>query len=163
MKYFNEKFLYEDLPEEILKKISQDYVTYIENIYSKLPCGFKLLAKGIFLHDGIISEFYWDKRNNVVRLECHCDDLVIGYTDVTITYFEVQNKIDTTSLQPNDEYSYIEIYADEIELLESKYISHKLFFFTKKEIEIISKNVAITVQPKSKKEKKEACKVIIIE
>lgn len=161
MKYFDYECCYED-PDKLFEERCLMYNKYIDSIYTQLPCGFRILARDIYLHDSIIRECIWDKKNKKVTLECDCEDLDIGYVHLTITYFDLYNQLDLKKFEPSQRYKHVEINRSEIELLDSGYISHKMIFFTRNEIEFISKNVSLKIDPSFTKVRNIPCEVTII-
>lgn len=161
MKYFDYECCYED-PDRLFENRCLMYNKYVDSIYSQLPCGFRILARDIYLHDTVIRECIWDPSNKRVTLQCDCEDLDIGYVHLSITYLDLYNQLDIKSLRSSKRYKQTEINRSEIELLDSGYISHKMIFFTRNEIEFISKNISLKIEPSSTKIRNIPCKITIL-
>jgi len=161
MKYFTKEWCLGKLSDNKVNRILNDYNNYIKNIYEKLPLPLKLLTKNMYLHDGIITNVIFFKDKLSIELSGIFGDLQFGYYKLDIKYFNI-DYIENEILKNIFFNKNIKILSDEIELLINDRFSHKFFFDTDKEIEIIFSNIKICISDASKKDYKNViCKVDI--
>lgn len=144
MKYFDYECCYEN-PDELFNQQRDQYNFYIDSIYWKLSFPFKLLTKHIGLHDAIIRKIHWQQPTSTIRLTLDCGDSQIGYFQLQLFYKQIHPSMDKKIVNKFSKAESTEINRNEIEILDNGYISHKMIFFSKKEIEVISKDLYLEI------------------
>lgn len=162
MKYFTKEWYYLKEGEES-KKIMEAYRTYIDKVYDQLPLILQLFARTISLHDGILEEVLFVKDGNILTFKAMIPTWTTWYFKIEIIYTGISN-LSIGKLNSFFKNKIAEILYNEVEILPNEQYSHRIFFGSKKDLEIIFKDIEISIQnlhPDDFNEKKR-CKLQII-
>ena len=163
MKYFTKEWCFSNLEEAEIGKRIKSYKDYIDKIYEKLPFTLKILAKTLNIHDGIIKKVTFDMANDMLILEGVFGDLQVGYFSLKVNYINVSN-INTDVLISNFRNQKVNVLSDEIEMISKNRFSHKMFFSTKKETEILFEDMEIAIRSEDQENfKTELCQIEVLE
>ena len=162
MKFFKKEY-FEEMNEALLDNAFSKYQEYIENNFSKFPVVLKILAKYIFLHDGILKQIIYETRKNLLILEYICGDLQFGYFGLKISC-DLIKSFENSFLINLFQNKMIQILYDEIEVFNNKKFTHSFLYENSSEIEIIFEKASILIWEESPKSfVPQKCKVIIKE
>ena len=144
MKYFTRDWCEGKLGENEENKIIKKYDNYMLSIQSELPFVLKILTDKINLHDAFIKKAILNNYDKIFIMYLIGGDNQVGYFFLNIKYFNI-SKVNSTNIKKLFYHKKIEVLYDEIERLSENLFSHRLIFDQEGEIEIIFKNIEITI------------------
>lgn len=162
MKYFTEEWCFGKIKDSEIRRISKNYLAYLDEIYKKLSFPVKLLAKQINLHDGIIEEFKYYQKSAMLILKGSFGDLQVGYFSLQLKYLGIID-LNLNQLSSLCKEKKVEILRNEIELLPNDCYTHRIYFSVKKELEITFQNLEIEITCLDKKNHSRSCQLTLIE
>jgi hypothetical protein len=141
MKYFTNDWFFSKLSDDDIEEISGRYWGYIDCIFEKLPFTLKVLSKYVNLHDGVVVESNFNKEKHVLKLELFCGDLQSGYFLLQLHY----NGISDQSKNLEKIENFLEICADELEMIDHNHFNHRILLSNSIELQIGFSDISINI------------------
>ncbi|MBI2742619.1 MAG: hypothetical protein HYX48_01730 [Chlamydiales bacterium] len=145
MKYFTKDWCLSEVEDYKIEERLKSYEQYIDSVYESLPFALKILARNVNFHDGRLEKITVIQNERKLILKGIFGDLEVGYFFLEIKYLGVTN-LDPGLLFLIFEKQEVEVLSSEIEVLEGNLFSHRMFFSTKKDIDIQFCDVEIVIQ-----------------
>lgn len=141
MKYFTNDWFFSKLSDDDIEEISGQYWGYIDSIFEKLPFSLKVLSKYVNLHDGIVVESNFNEEKRALKLELFCGDLQCGYFLLQLHYSGISGHSKNLGKIEN----FLEIYTDELEMIDHNHFNHRILLSNNTEIQVGFSDVSINI------------------
>jgi len=153
MKYFTNDWFFSKLSDDNIEAISVRYWGYIDSVFEELPFALKVLSKYVNLHDGIVVESIFDDKLRVLKLELFCGDLQSGYFLLQLRYSVISAQ--SKNLEKIEKF--LEIFTDELEMIDHNHFNHRLLLSNKAEIQIGFSDISINIINKTPEDYENIC------
>ncbi len=153
MKYFTNDWFFSKLSDDEMEAISAQYWGYIDSVFEKLPFALKVLSKYVNLHDGIVVESNFNDERHVLKLELFCGDLQSGYFLLQLCYNEISGQ--SKNLEKIE--GMLEIFTDELEMIDHNHFYHRMLLSNKAEIQIEFSGFSINIINKRPEDYENMC------
>lgn len=144
MKFFTREWYHLKYEEES-EKIKNAYYAYLEKIYDKLPLILQIFSKTINFHDGIVEKVFFFKESNTLLLKLSVPTWTDWFFKIEIKYIDIIN-LDLNQIIRFFKNKKTEVWYDEVDIISNGNYAHRFFFSTEKSLEIIFKDIEISIQ-----------------